>query len=146
MNPSISINTVVFLLLMYCVNLSISHKIATKRSNAFLNRKEIIWKEFTRNDYMEDELNIRRKRHADKPLHLSIHGQKHASKSDPRRNRRNNGSHFGSAIYFDGSGQLLKLRFLTKYGRIILPDEEFTIQFWAKPEGGQARYTPIIGK
>ena len=114
--------------------------------NAFLNRKETILKHFGDKTHIYEDTINRRQRLADKPIHLSSHGQKHKTRSESKRRRRENGSNFGNAIYFDGSGQLLKLRFITKQGRIALPNEVFTVQFWAKPEGGQGRHTPIIGK
>ena len=63
-----------------------------------------------------------------------------------RQKKRSSDGYFGSAVYFDGHHQHIRLRFLTKRGRISVPNEKFTVQFWAKPEGGQNTYTPIVGK
>ena len=109
-------------------------------TSSFLARQSKILREIKNDDLLK-----RHKRNA-KPRHLTVHGQKYKAGSKRGRNRRQNGSNFGSALYFDGSGQLLKLRSITKQGKITLPDQAFTVQFWAKPEGGQGRFTPIIGK
>ena len=114
------------------------------RKSSFFIRRANILQQTDNYGLQKQEMQNRHKRNA-KPHHLSVHGQKNKSGSKRGRNRRQNGSNFGSAIYFDGSGQLLKLRFITKKGKIVLPDEAFTVQFWAKPEGGQGRFTPIIG-
>ena len=139
-------NGIANVLLVTSLTHCVSMKNAGTENNSFLKRREIVEMDIAGSLLIEDDSNVRHKRHADKPLHLSVHGQRRIDTTDARRKRRNNGNHFGSAIYFDGSGQLLKLRFLTKHGIIVLPDEQFTVQFWAKPEGGQARYTPIIGE
>lgn len=48
---------------------------------------------------------------------------------------------FGNAVSFTG-GEVIKLRL---DGDASLPNKEFSVQFWLKPEGGQYRFTPIIG-
>ena len=140
--------SVTFLLILM-INLiriiaSDEHK-AQPRISSFITRKSKILQQTENNGLQKLDSANRHKRDA-KPRHLSVHGQKYKSGSKRSRNRRQNGSNFGSALYFDGSGQLLQLRSITKQGKITLPDEAFTVQFWAKPEGGQGRLTPIIGK
>lgn len=49
---------------------------------------------------------------------------------------------FGTAASFGGRNEFLKLQFNND---VRLPNTEFSVQLWIKPEGGQYRYTPIIG-
>ncbi len=43
--------------------------------------------------------------------------------------------------YFKGSGEVLRYT-----GRVAIPREEFTVQVWVKPEGGQDVPVSILGK
>lgn len=49
---------------------------------------------------------------------------------------------FGTAASFGGRNEFLKLQLNDD---VTLPNTEFSVQLWIKPEGGQYRYTPIIG-
>lgn len=60
----------------------------------------------------------------------------------PRDVRASSGSVFGKAASFVGKGEFVRLN----DNGLKLPSKEFTLMFWVKPEGGQYRYTPIIGK
>ena len=50
---------------------------------------------------------------------------------------------FGTAASFSGNGEFIRWN-ADDNGQF--PSKEFTLMFWIKPEGGQSRYTPIIGK
>ncbi|XP_060564363.1 LOW QUALITY PROTEIN: pappalysin-2-like [Ruditapes philippinarum] len=49
---------------------------------------------------------------------------------------------FGTAASFGSAGEHMQLRLDDNTN---FPNEEFSVQFWIKPEGGQYRFTPIIG-
>ena len=140
----LSVNLLLLLVIILFSIISIDGYETQSGASPFLARKSKFLREI--NNALQTRYKLNRHKRNAKPRHLSVHGQKYKAGSKRGRNRRQNGSNFGSALYFDGSGQLLKLRSITKQGKITLPDQAFTVQFWAKPEGGQGRFTPIIGK
>lgn len=63
---------------------------------------------------------------------------RHPRATDVRASTANS---FGNAVSFTGR-EVIKLRL---DGGTSFPSKEFSVQFWLKPEGGQYRFTPIIG-
>lgn len=49
---------------------------------------------------------------------------------------------FGTAVFFKGHEEVMKRQLGDDK---IFPKDEFSMQFWIKPEGGQSRFTPVIG-
>ena len=49
---------------------------------------------------------------------------------------------FGTAASFGIAKEHMQLRLADDKN---FPNKEFSVQFWIKPEGGQYRFTPIIG-
>ncbi|KAL4219280.1 hypothetical protein ACF0H5_021861 [Mactra antiquata] len=74
----------------------------------------------------------------------SVHGENRILQRHPRSVSPGSESSFRSSLYFHGNKEMLKLK--PSIDDIILPNEEFTLQMWIKPEGGQYRRTPIVGK
>lgn len=52
---------------------------------------------------------------------------------------------FGMALYFTGQSDLLR-RSIKNLGRVEYPTEQFSVELWVKPEGGQKSPAVIIGK
>ena len=70
------------------------------------------------------------------------------------QNVHENFIHFSKAAYFSGKNEILwkgqredqKLQSDGAVSPGVLPREEFTVEVWVKPEGGQFHTTTILGK
>jgi hypothetical protein len=81
----------------------------------------------------DDNLDIR----ADRQNRLL---QRHPRAAD---SKESNKYPFGTAASFGSAGEHMQLRLDDNTN---FPNEEFSVQFWIKPEGGQYGFTPIIGR
>ena len=58
--------------------------------------------------------------------------------------------YYNNAVHFTGSGELMRFQGTNDDNDDVttfkIPNKEFSVQLWIKPEGGQYRYTPIIGE